>query len=243
MKKEKNNRGIIFLLSLMVFILTFLICWQIKTVRINNEDVLQLQREDELRDEVLRWKKMYENASTQLNTTEETLQEFIDNAAQGDNTAELLKKELDKTNVVGGLTNVKGEGVIITVQDAEILDPNLLAEYQIVHDTDLLKIVNELKASGAEAISINEQRVISTTAIRCVGPTILINDVKIGTPFIIKAIGDSETLYSGLNLLGGVVSTLKSYNIRIEVKQNEEVEIPKYEGILEFKYAKGSVNQ
>lgn len=243
MKKEKNNRGIIFLLSLMVFILTFLICWQIKTVRINNEDVLQLQREDELRDEVLRWKKMYENASAQLNTTEETLQEFIDNAAQGDNTAELLKKELDKTNVVGGLTNVKGEGVIITVQDAEILDPNLLAEYQIVHDTDLLKIVNELKASGAEAISINEQRVISTTAIRCVGPTILINDVKIGTPFIIKAIGDSETLYSGLNLLGGVVSTLKSYNIRIEVKQNEEVEIPKYEGILEFKYAKGSVNQ
>ncbi|MBE5821915.1 MAG: DUF881 domain-containing protein [Clostridiales bacterium] len=240
MKEGRTKRGIVFILSLMVFLLTFLICWQIKTVKVNSEDVLKLQREDELRDEVLKWKQMYENVSENLNVTEATLQEYRDNAIQGDKTSELLKKELEQVNAISGITDIKGEGITITLKDAEILDPNFLAEDQIVHDTDILKIVNELRASGAEAISINEQRVINTTAIRCVGPTILVNDVKIGAPFVIKAIGNSDTLYSGMNLTGGIVYTLKKYNIQVDIKQSEEVEIPKYEGALTLKYAKGS---
>lgn len=240
MEQIKTKRGIIFILSLMVFLLTFLICWQIKTVKINNEDVLQLQREDELRDEVLKWKQMYETVSENLATKETTLQEYINNATQGDKTAELLKKELAQMNSISGVTEVKGEGIIITLKDAEILDPNLLAEDQIVHDTDILKVINELRASGAEAISINEQRIINTTAIRCVGPTILVNDVKIGAPFVIKAIGNSDTLYSGINLTGGIVYTLKKYNIQVEVKQSDEIQLPKYEGALILKYAKES---
>lgn len=238
MREVKTKRGIIFILSLMVFLLTFLICWQIKTVKVNNEEVLQLQREDELRDEVLKWKQMYETVSENLTTKEATLQEYINNATQGDKTAELLKKELAQMNSISGITDIKGEGITITLKDAEILDPNLLAEDQIVHDTDILKIVNELRASGAEAISINEQRIINTTAIRCVGPTILVNDVKIGAPFVIKAIGNSDTLYSGMNLTGGIVYTLKKYNIQVEVKQSDEIEIPKYEGAVILKYAK-----
>ena len=195
MGENRKKNGIIFILSVMMFVLTFLICWQMKTVEVNNEDVLKLKREDELRDEVLKWKQMYENSSEKLTETEKTLQEYRDNAIQGDKTAELLKNELEQINAIGGLTAVKGEGITITLNDAETLNPTLLAEDQIIHDTDLLKIVNELRASGAEAISINEQRVINTTAIRCVGPTILVNDVKIGAPFIIKAIGNSDTLY------------------------------------------------
>lgn len=240
MKEQKNKKGIMFILSLMVFILTFLICWQIKTVTANNKDALQLKREDELRDEVIKWKQMYDNLNEKLTLTETTLQEYRNNAIQGDKTAELLKNELEQINAIGGLTNLKGEGITITLEDAEILDPNLLAEDQIVHDTDILKVVNELRASGSEAISINEQRIINTTAIRCVGPTILVNDVKIGAPFVIKAIGNSDTLYSGMNLTGGILSVLKNYNIKVEIKQNTEIQIPKYEGAVILKYAKES---
>ncbi len=76
------------------------------------------------------------------------------------------------------------------------------SERLIVHDYDLQLVVNELTASGAEAIAINGQRVISRTAIRCVGPTIMVNNVPIVPPFEILAVGDPGTLAGGL-LLGG----------------------------------------
>lgn len=226
--------GVILVLSISIFLVAFLICWQIKTIQNSDTSVLQLQREDALRDEVLKWQENYENVKERLDETEKKLSEYMESISDTDKTIQLLQQEVSELNVVSGLTEVKGKGIIITVKDAEVLNPLYLAEDQIVHDNDLLQIVNELRAGGAEAISINNQRLTSLSAIRCVGPSILVNDVKIGAPFVIKAIGNVDYLYSGINLSGGVVDIMRKYGISIEVERSENVVIPKYEGSIKI---------
>ena len=226
--------GVILVLAIALFLISFLISWQVKTIKNSDSSVLQLQREDALRDEVLKWKENYQDVKTRLDSTESKLNEYMENISNVDKTIELLQHELAELNIISGLTDVTGKGIILTVKDAEVLNPLYLAEDQIVHDNDLLQIVNELRAAGAEAISINNQRLTSVSAIRCVGPSILVNDVKIGGPFVIKAIGNVDYLYSGINLSGGVVDIMRKYGISIEVERSENVTIPKYEGTIKI---------
>ncbi len=80
----------------------------------------------------------------------------------------------------------------------------------LIHDEDLLKLVNELKAAGAEAITVNEQRVVASTEIRCAGPTISVNNNRISPPYVIQAIGDPAGLESALKMRG--VALLKLCN-------------------------------
>ena len=226
--------GVILVLAIALFLISFLISWQVKTIKNSDSSVLQLQREDALRDEVLKWKENYQDVKTRLDSTESKLNEYMENISSVDKTIELLQHELAELNIISGLTDVTGKGIILTVKDAEVLNPLYLAEDQIVHDNDLLQIVNELRAAGAEAISINNQRLTSLSAIRCVGPSILVNDVKIGAPFVIKAIGNVDYLYSGINLSGGVVDIMRKYGISIDVQSSDNVTIPKYEGSIKI---------
>ena len=90
---------------------------------------------------------------------------------------------------------------------------------------DLLQIVNDLKAAGAEAISVSGQRVISMTEVRCSGPIIKINGVGIASPFEVQAVGDPEVLESALALPGGIKGQLEMMGIRITVSKNNEVQV------------------
>ena len=101
-----------------------------------------------------------------------------------------------------------------------------------------MSIVNELRAAGAEAISVNGERILSTTAIRCVGPTIQINGTKVASPFHIKAIGNAKYLESALNIRGGVVDNLRSYGILVEIATSDGIVIDKHDDTLVLKYAK-----
>ena len=101
-----------------------------------------------------------------------------------------------------GLTPVEGEGIIVKLEDSSATakageNPNLY----LIHDDDLLKVINELRAAGAEAISINGQRLIGTSEIRCAGPTLSVNNVRSAPPFEIRAIGDSKSLESAIREL------------------------------------------
>ena len=234
-----KKKGYIVLLSIMMFLISFLIISQVKTVINSDSDILKLQREDELRDSVLQWKDKYNSVLEQLTQTEKKLSEYMNNISQTDKTIELLQKELKQINIVAGLTDVKGPGITITLNDAQEKNPLFFEEDQVVHDTDIAQIVNELRAAGAEAISVNEQRITNNTAIRCVGPTIKINDIKVGAPFIIKAIGNSQYLYSGLTMKNGVLDSMQKYGLQVDVVQSENIEIPKFEGAINMNYATG----
>ena len=225
-------------LGIMCFALTLGIFVQMKTVKNTNMAVSQNYEENELRAEVLKYKEKYDNKFKELEKAEKELEE--QRRISTENNDELAKKEeeIKAGNKIIGLDEVTGPGITITLSDSKldinsVLDPNSL----IVHDGDILSVINELKNAGAEAISINDQRMVPTTGIICGGNIIDINKEKVGAPFEIKAIGLPEQL-AGLNRPGGYLNKLKEeYSIGVELKKSNSITIPKYTGVLTYKYA------
>lgn len=237
MRYMTNKKKISLVLGIMCFALTVGICIQIKTVKNINSTISQNYEENNLRAEVLKYKEKYDNL---LRVTEEIdgeLQQHIEKATENNSELEEAKNQINEGNIIIGLTEVTGPGVVFTVADSEI-DPNTVVDssYLLVHDKDILKIVNELKNAGAEAISINGQRVILTTSIICGGNIINVNGERIGSPFEIKAIGSPEAL-ANLSRPGGWLSILKDRGVKVsEPKKLNNITIPKYSGVLNFKY-------
>lgn len=225
-----SNKKIALVLGTMCFALTAGICIQIKTVKNFNSKVSQNYQENNLRAEVLKYKEKYETLLAETEVIDDELKQEIEKATENNSELEEYKNKINEGNKIIGLTEAKGAGVIITVADSDV-DSQLAT---LVHDIDILKIVNELKNAGAEAISINEQRVILTTSIICGGNIININGERIGSPFEIKAIGAPEVL-ANLKRPGGYLSILEEKNIKVSLKQDNNITIPKYSGVLNFK--------
>lgn len=156
-----------------------------------------------------------------------------------DTGAEVLVKDLQQLKMNAGVLPVSGPGVIVSLDDSKKSskpgeNPNLY----LIHDDDLLKVINELRAAGAEAIAINEQRLIATSEIRCAGPTVSVNNSRFSPPYVIRAIGDPKSLEASLKMRGGVIETLKFWGIQVSVTPEENVLVPAYKGAFRYDYAK-----
>ena len=170
------------------------------------------------------------------------------NKLNGDNTrlmkgkdAESEKnKKLSETRVFAGLTQVAGPGIQVTLVDSArrnaFNDPLSLAS--IVHDVDIALVVNELKASGAEAIAVNGERIIAMSSIRCVGPVVHVNNVPAAPPFVIQAIGDQNALYGGINLPNGVLDKLRQFDPNMaKLDRKSKLVLPAFAGGTQIKFA------
>ncbi|MBQ6975926.1 MAG: DUF881 domain-containing protein [Selenomonadaceae bacterium] len=136
------------------------------------------------------------------------------------------------------LTALEGEGVKIILHDSDkkisaTENPNTY----IIHDDDLLRVINELRAAGAEAISINNQRLTALSEIRCAGPTLSVNNVRSSAPFEVYAIGDKKTLANAITMRGGVADTLGVWGIKVEVETSDKIYIPAYKGEFSGNYS------
>ena len=231
-----NNKKISIVLGIMCFALTIGICVQIRTVQNTNSTVSQNYEENNLRAEVLKYKEKYDTLIKETEKIDSKLNEKINSATKNNTELEQAKNQIEQGNKMIGLSEVNGAGVIINVADSD-MDPSTVLNSNdlIIHDIDILKIINELKNAGAEAISINDQRVIFTTPIICGGNIISINGERIGSPFEIKAIGSPEAL-ANLSRPGGYLSNLEDRKIKANLKKSNNITIPKYSGVLNFKY-------
>ena len=233
-----NKKVIGIVLGIMCFALTLGICIQIRTVTNSNSTVSNNYEENNLRAEVLRYKEKYDNKYKELEKAEEELEQERKNSTQNNSELEEKEEAIKQGNKIIGLTDVTGPGVIITLSDSKkdtstVLNPSSL----LVHDVDILSVVNELKNAGAEAISINDQRLVTTTSISCGGNIIDINGEKVGAPFVIKAIGLPEQL-AGLSRPGGYLEILKDASVGAELKKSNNITIPKYTGVINYQYVK-----
>ena len=238
-----NKKSISLVLGIMCLLLTYGIVVQIKTVNGTGTAVATTSSENELRDAVLKAKEKYDNLYDELERMEKRLETERANSTQNNTELTELENTIKQENKILGFSEVTGQGIIITVNDNQkaslnsmIYDPN----WVIVHDADLINIVNALKNVGAEAISINGQRIITTSAIECDGNIVIINGEKIAAPFEIKAIGLPESLI-GVARFGGYVDQLKEYrklDVTVETSsEKEKITIPKYSGTIKFQYA------
>ena len=237
--KISNKAKISIILGIMCLFLTCGIFVQIKTVNNSTTSVGKTQMENELRDSVLRWKEKYENLCAKSEKNEKELEELREKAANSDDSSKGMSDKLDKYNDLLGLTDVEGPGIIITLNDGDSSILKGAATNYIVHDGDLLELVNELKNAGAEAISINGERITSRTGIECVGNVITVNGEKVGAPFSIKAIGLTSKLYGAIARPMGYAELLEGYGVQVRIEQVEKntIKIPKYNGVYKFDYA------
>jgi len=237
----KNKMTVGMVLGFMCFALTLGICIQMKTVTGSNSIVGRgNSQNDELRAEVLRYKEKYDNKYKDLEKVEKELEKQRQNATQNNSDLEQKENGIKQGNKMIGMTEVTGPGVIVTLSDGK-KDPStvLNASDLIVHDADVLSVINELKNAGAEAISINNQRIVPTSSISCGGNIIEINGEKVGAPFEIKAIGLPEQL-SALSRQGGYLEILKEASVGVELKKSNRITIPKYTGVITYKYMQNS---
>lgn len=150
---------------------------------------------------------------------------------------EVYSEELAALRMLAGLEPMMGRGVEVTLADNprppdDGVDPNSY----IIHDYDVRAVVNALWAGGAEAVAVNDERLVQSSAVRCVGATVLVNSTRTGSPFVVTAIGDPGGLVDALSADEDARLLLDEYarvfGLKVTVREAEELRVPRYRGSL-----------
>lgn len=218
-------------LGILGMVLTIGICVQLKTINAADISGTLKLSDSNLKKSLLQWKEKYEESNRKLESTDNELLNLRNTISNLEQDVEVQEK-IQKYETILGMTDVSGEGIIITLADNNKIGSNnsfysLSSENYLVHDGNLVSIVNELKSANAEAISINGKRIVDSTCITCAGNVIQINGEKVGSPFEIKAIGSKDHLYGELSKNGGTIYKLKKYGVITNIKKVDKVEIQK----------------
>lgn len=227
---KKNSIAAYVSIGIALFLLTIMITAQVTTIS-KSEAILEGKRESELADSLVRLQTEYDELKKDYEESQEIVEEYQTNSSTNDTLIASMKNEINTLSLLAGTTDVQGEGIIMTLYDGNSSD-------SLVHDSDIITVINELRVAGAEAISVNEQRIINTSAVRCVGSVVQVNYQKVAAPFVIKAIGNSQYLESAMTIKNGVVDVLNGYGLKVTLTRETNISIPKYEGALSFNFAK-----
>ena len=182
-----------------------------------------------------------EDLEGELNQLREDLERYRKEAAENTTAGEAMRSELEKLELAAGLVEVTGPGVTVILTDSAAVNTTGDEQNYLIHDSDLLSVINELRSAGAEAISLNGERLLSTSAVRCTGPVVSVNGRQYASPFIIFAIGDSTTLHDALTMRNGVVDILGQWGIKVQVTQSPQLTIPQYRGAVEYRFLQPAV--
>lgn len=157
----------------------------------------------------------------------------------GEISSEQIKTELDAAKYAAGFLAVEGPGVSVTLGDSSQTG-DAFVERGLVHDYDLLLLINELRAAGAEAISIRsggiEERLTGLSSVRCTGPTVVVNNTRLTAPFTINAIGDPDIIIQALEMTGGIVEQLRAYGLDITIEKSDLLEVPAYDLPVRYRF-------
>ena len=235
--KRQRNKGELAVVVVCA-IVGFLLAAQLRTVQLTGAaDAASAARLETLQDLYNELTAERDGLAEQVSQLQEELALYRDEAASGQAGSEALRAEVDQLEITAGLTDVEGPGVTVILEDSA--SANLTgdeADY-LIHDSDLLSVINELRSAGAEAISLNGERILATSEVRCTGAVVTVNGRRYAAPYIIFAIGDPDTLYSALTMRSGVADVLSQWGITVKVTASDLLLIPKYNGSVDYQYA------
>ena len=240
-KKIKFNKDDMQRPKLVMAFSVFIICTvlvsvlfiQFKTVQEVNESDIENLRESELREKISTWKSKYEDASTKLEEVSSKIKEYELEIEEKGESSEALVKELQQSELLLGTTDIKGEGIEVTLYDTP---------ESYITASDLVELVNELKYAGAEAISINDIRIINMTDIVDIADKFILIKPRqrLSSPYVVKAIGNQTYLSSTLSLKdSGYIDRHQSSGQNIKLEKRRNITILKYDAELKIKYMKG----
>ncbi|MBZ9635947.1 DUF881 domain-containing protein [Clostridium sp. FP1] len=148
---------------------------------------------------------------------------------------EEIQNEVNENNIILGKSDVQGNGIKITLEDG-ISDINEYSNAQLIHDRDIVQVINDLRSAGAEAISVNGQRIVYDNYALCNGAPIDLNGVKIVVPFYIDAIGNEDVLYNYVTLESTHIKELKFRQAKINIVKSDDIKILAYTGKYKYLY-------
>lgn len=219
------------------FALMLVMFMQFKVVKQTDITAIETMRESELRLELTSWNEKYNELNERYEELVAKIDEYKNEKESDAQTSQLLEKELEQLNESLGKTDVEGEGIVIQLIDKGGTELSEDVQVENITSTQLLTIINELFASGAEAISLNGHRIIAMSAIYEIGTEFLkINGDRISSPYVINAIGNSDYLKSAVSGKGGGVDNLKELGHETAVNTSKKIKIEKYDKDMTTKY-------
>ena len=241
MSKKGRKRGQLAVMMVCA-VVGFLLAAQLRSVKLSGAadatNAARLETLQSLYNELMDQKDGLESQVEQLQSE---LALYRDQAASGEAGSQALKAELDQLEITAGLTDVEGPGVTVILEDSTSSNVTGDEADYLIHDSDLLSVINELRSAGAEAISLNGERILATSEVRCTGAVVTVNGRRYAAPYIIFAIGDPDTLYNAMTMRNGVADILGQWGISVKVTSSDLLLIPKYNGTIDYQYARSAV--
>lgn len=224
--REKLGHNIALMIVVMIF--GVILSMQIKSVYVNKNNMVDEKSTIELRDQLNSEVVKYANLEKLKEDQQAKLQELTEKSGNTDVLVKQLTENLRTARFLSGQSDVKGIGIAITISTNEESIGN-------IKDTDLTTLVNELWLSGAQAISINDQRIVMQSSIRDTGVMTINKTYKIFPPYKILVIGEPDNIIAALITTKGVLYNFEqSYHFKVSIEKKDEVKIAKAkeDGIL-----------
>ncbi|WP_206460522.1 DUF881 domain-containing protein [Anaerovorax sp. IOR16] len=239
----KKYSGII-MVGLLALLIGLIVSVQVNTTQGSDPGgLIPLAKAQGLEAELKKVRAEKEAATQRLIELEGLMEDIQKKKAEEDSTLKSILNEQEKYKMAAGLVEVKGSGIIITLDDPEPDEFSDGYSYLMTNYELLLNLVNKLKDAGAEAISINGQRIIATTEISLAGDNVNINTIPTAPPYQIKAIGNPDTIEATITIRYGIIENLKKSGVHVDIVKQGEINIPRYNGILKFRYAQPIVEE
>ncbi|PID02711.1 MULTISPECIES: DUF881 domain-containing protein [unclassified Sporosarcina] len=231
LKKTREKRGKQLVLSIVFLVLGFMLAFSYRTIgskqqMLDLEQTNLFQQEEQYRADLIEQQERNKELTNELLEKQKKVHSFEQDFSDKEkNHAVLVEKARDLRLLLGDIPS-KGAGIKVTLEDADydpsIQNPN---DY-IVHESHVLRVINELKIAGAQGMTINGQRINSNSYIKCTGPVIMVDGRTFPAPFIIEAVGDPKVLSPALHLKGSVIDGLLRDNIVVTLEEMKEVQLP-----------------
>ncbi|WP_312095315.1 DUF881 domain-containing protein [Niallia sp.] len=226
MKTKKRRRNVIF--SLVFLVLGFMISFSYQNTKKDDGQEIsesQFERDLALRNELIEQEEKNNELYKELKESQKNLVQLEKNLSSEAETYYNLAEDAEKYRIYLGKVAVKGEGIQVTLEDGEYNPNEDNVNNYLVHEHHVFKVINELYVSGAQAISINGQRLAHNSYILCNGPVIEVDGYQHPAPFVITAIGDSDVLEGAVNINGGVKDLLVNDNVRFTLEKKRMIQM------------------
>jgi uncharacterized protein YlxW (UPF0749 family) len=235
-ERTRLAHSLVLLLPAVLFGLLVSVQWRTQAER--NE--LTVRYNTPLLDAASSLQKEQNELKAQLATLRAELDQIQTNASTQSDAAKELQARIDALKAVAGLTDRSGDGVEIILDDARGAAASKDIEKSICHNTDLTDIVNQAWHGGAEAIAVNEERIVGSSSIYCVGSTIMVNGTLMSPPFKVVVIGPQNELlatYDDPSQLRDIKQRRDVYGLGFRVSRASGLRVPAYRGALNVRFA------
>ena len=210
--------GKVLTLTLVCLVMGIVVAWQFGSVKANTQVAsFEKKKVSELVEDILAERGNNEKLQARIDALQKELEAFDSEERVDQNAIDQMRKDLKAARVVAGLETVKGSGLSIEL-DAE--------GDRVIEDRHMLELINELRASDVQAMSINDERIVATSEIRKAGRYLMVNGRQLVTPYTVKAIGDPKKMENSLRLLGGILEKFSLYEFKVTLTPSDSIIIP-----------------